>query len=158
VTALVIGVGHPDRGDDAVGLLVAAQVRRAAPDCEIVEVQSPTQLMDLWDGHDVVVVTDAVRTGRDAGAVTLLDASQRALPAQPGAGGSHGLGIAESVELARALGRLPARVLVVGVEAVSTGPGAAPAPVVVAAVPAASRAVLALLACAGVEVGDGACA
>jgi len=142
VSALVIGVGQPDRGDHAVGLLVAAEVRRTAPAVDVVTVSSPTRLIDTWGGRDAVAVVDAVRTGRPAGAIALVEVGDRPLPARPGAGGSHGFGVAEAVELGRALGRLPHHLIVVGVEAATVAIGAEPTPEVVAAVPAAAEAVL----------------
>jgi hydrogenase maturation protease len=151
MSALVIGVGQADRGDDAVGPLVAAEVRRTAPAVDVVTVDSPTRLLDSWQGRDVVVVVDAVRTGRPAGAITLVEVGHRPLPARPGAGGSHGFGVAEAVELGRVLGRLPSHLVVVGVEAATFAIGAGLTPAVVAAVPAATEAALRTVA-SGSEV------
>lgn len=152
MSALVIGVGQADRGDDAVGPLVAAEVRRVAPTVDVVTVSSPTRLVETWEGRDDVAVVDAVRTGRPAGAITLVEVGNRPLPARPGAGGSHGFGVAEAVELGRALGRLPRHLVVVGVEAATFGVGAEPTPEVVVAVPAAARAVLGAVGAAAPEM------
>ena len=151
MNALVIGVGQHDRGDDAVGLLVAAEVRRTAPAVDVVTVTSPSRLVESWEGRDDVAVVDAIRTGRPAGAVTLVEVGDRPLPARPGAGGSHGFGVAEAVELGRALGRLPRRLVIVGVEAGTFAIGADLTPEVVAAVPAATQAVLRAVAAAAQE-------
>ena len=47
---LVIGIGHPDRGDDAAGRLVAERLRdRAPPDVRIVETDGEAgKLIDLF--------------------------------------------------------------------------------------------------------------
>ena len=58
-----------------------------------------------------------------------------------------------AVELARALGRLPADVVVVGVEAAGVEHGAPLTPVVASAVPAAALAVLDAVADVGVGGG-----
>lgn len=142
MTALVIGVGQPDRGDDAAGSAVVAAVRRLAPDVATTEVTSPVRLVDAWDGYDDVVVVDAVMSGRAPGEVTVLEAGAGPLPARPGAGGSHGFGVAEAVELARALDRLPRRLLVVGLEAATFEHGRGLSPAVAAGVDAAVRSVL----------------
>jgi hydrogenase maturation protease len=113
---LVVGVGHPDRADDAIGLLVAERVRAACPDVDVCTVASPLRLFEAWEGRDDVVVVDAVRSGRKPGAVTVVNADSP-LRARVGAAGSHGFGLAEAIELARAVGRLPEHVVVVGVEA-----------------------------------------
>ena len=143
MTALVIGVGQPDRGDDAAGPAVVAAVRRLAPEVMTAEVDSPVRLVDAWEGHDDVVVVDALMSGRAPGAITVIDAATEPLPARPGAGGSHGFGVAEAVELARALDRLPGRLVVVGVEAVAFNHGSGMTPAVAAGVEAAARSVLA---------------
>ena len=154
MTALVIGLGQPDRGDDAVGLLVAEEVRRSAPRVDVVTVMSPARLIDTWADREHVVVVDAVRTGGASGQVSVIEVGDRPLPARPGAGGSHGFGVAEAVELARALDRLPERLLIVGVEASAFGQGAGMTPAVAGAVGPAARAVLAELPVDAVEGGD----
>jgi len=46
---LVIGIGHPDRGDDAVGRAVARRLRARAPEgVEILGEVPPTQLASLY--------------------------------------------------------------------------------------------------------------
>jgi hydrogenase maturation protease len=66
--------------------------------------------------HDEVVVVDAVSPQGDPGRVHVWQVD--ALPAGRAgqAIGSHGLGVHDAVELARALGCLPSRLTVVGVE------------------------------------------
>jgi hydrogenase maturation protease len=55
-------------------------------------------------------------------------------PGDPGAGGgTHALGLADALELASALGRLPTRLVVYGVEGVAFGLGDAMSPAVAAA-------------------------
>lgn len=154
MTALVIGIGQPDRGDDAAGLAVAAAVQQLAPDVATTEVASPVRLVDAWGGHEVVVVVDAVVSGRAPGDVTVIEVGAGPLPTRPGAGGSHGFGVAEAVELARALNRLPRQLVVVGVEAATFTHGNGLSPAVAAAVDPAARSVLAALR-AGTQAGDG---
>jgi Ni,Fe-hydrogenase maturation factor len=49
---LVIGIGNPDRGDDAAGLAVARNVRAAAPaGVAVIELDGDQlALLDAWDG------------------------------------------------------------------------------------------------------------
>ncbi len=125
MTTLVVAVGHPDRSDDACGLAVADELRRRRlPDVSVVTAASPTVLLDGLSGYQQVVVVDAVRGGHSAGTVTVSLLDDALLPARPGDGGSHGFGLAETVELARALGRLPARIVVVGIEPACLDAGA----------------------------------
>jgi hydrogenase maturation protease len=144
---LVIGLGSPDRGDDAVGAAVARAVAVLRPGLAVVEHEDPTALLDLWTGHSPVVVVDAVRSGAVAGSLHWLETGATAPPmgvgawASSGHGSTHAFGLAEMVELGRALGRLPDRLVVVGVEADRFDHGAPLTPRVAAAVPAAAAGV-----------------
>jgi hydrogenase maturation protease len=114
---LVIGVGNELRGDDGAGIAVARRLRARA-DLDVRELQGePTGLLDTWEGHDTVVLVDTMRSGVQPGAIRRIDASRTPLP--PALGGStstHAVGLGEALELARALGRLPRRVVVYAIE------------------------------------------
>lgn len=114
----VVGCGNDGRGDDAVGLHVVRRLRRRLPEgVEVIETWSePTALMDWWEGADAVWVVDAVVSGAKPGTVHRLDASECPLPAHLFAASTHHFGLAQTVELARVLGRLPARLVVYGIE------------------------------------------
>lgn len=149
---LVIGLGSRDRGDDAVGPVVAAEVAaRRLPGVRVLVHEDPTCLVELWGAPDAVavVVVDAVRSGAAPGTVHVLDATAGTLAdhawARTGRGGTHAFGLAAAVELARALHRLPPRLLLVGVEATSFGHGESLSPAVVRAVAPAARTVVGLL-------------
>jgi hydrogenase maturation protease len=151
VTTLVVGLGRRDRGDDAVGPVVArmvADLRR--DDAAVHECDEPSGLLDAWQGHDSVVVVDAVVSGSPPGTVHVLDAEPEGLGAAgaratAGRGGTHALGLVDVIGIARALGRLPRRVVVVAVEAARFDHGAGLSPAVEGAVPAAAAAVVAQL-------------
>ena len=118
---LVVGVGNPLRGDDGVGLEVAGRVRDRARGggIEVCELRDdPTELLDLWLGRAGVVLIDAMRSGACPGTIRRLDASHEPLPAgrRRSIGSSHAAGLTEAIELGRALGRLPERLIVYGVE------------------------------------------
>lgn len=146
---LVVGLGSPDRGDDAVGGHVARAVAALADARLLVlEHEDPTDLVELWTGRSAVVVVDATRSDAAPGTLRVLETGAERAPlpedawARTGRGGTHAFGLAAAVELARALRRLPARVTVVGVEAATFEPGAPLSPAVAAAVPDAVAAVL----------------
>jgi hydrogenase maturation protease len=127
-SVVVIGVGNALRGDDAAGLVVA---RRLADLDGLtgIEVRSHegegTALFGLWDGADAVVVVDTVRSGAAPGTIHRVDASSTPVPVPLRRASSHAVGLADAIELARALGRLPRTVVVCGVEGGSfdTGDG-----------------------------------
>ena len=63
-----------------------------------------------------MVIVDAVRSGAKAGTIHRLDALARPLPAQLFRASTHHLSVAEAVALGRALGRLPERLEIYGIE------------------------------------------
>lgn len=143
---LVIGLGNPGRGDDAVGVHVARRVAAEGLDIRVLELDDPSEALEAWAPTDTVVVADAVSSGGDPGDIHVLDAVAQRLPTGSwAAGGTHALGLAAVVELARSLGRLPRRLVVVGVEAGGFDHGAPMSDAVAAAVPAAATAVLAAI-------------
>lgn len=145
--ALVIGIGNEARGDDVAGLLVARRLAVAAPPgWRVVEHDGDgASLLDLLDEAASAVLADAVAVAPgQAGRILRFDASRSPLPTAPFAGTStHALGLPEAIELARALGALPRRVLVYGVGAASFAPGSAPRPAVLRAVDAVAARILA---------------
>ena len=116
---VVIGMGNPLRRDDGVGSRVARQIEALGPPG--VEVRThdggDPGLMDAWEGVSAAVVVDAVSSGAPAGTIFRFDAGAGPLPAhlEP-ACSTHGFGLDNAVELARALDRLPGRLIVIGVE------------------------------------------
>ncbi|MGE5546198.1 MAG: hydrogenase maturation protease [Solirubrobacterales bacterium] len=138
---LVIGVGHPFRGDDAVGLKVAEAVAALElPDTDVITHHGEgTDLMERWSGYDAACVVDATWSGAEAGTIRVWDARTAALPAGLFPKGSHVFGVVEGVEMARLLGRLPEFVLAVGIEAENFDQGESISAAVKAAIPEAAR-------------------
>lgn len=112
---LVVGLGHPDRGDDAVGWHVVQAVARRYPDLPVRTLLDPAGLLDLGPGVAHVVVVDAVREPDRLGRVRVLDASDGLDQTPSGTMSSHGLGLADVLTLGRSTDVLPARVSVVAV-------------------------------------------
>ena len=125
MSTVVIGVGNPFRGDDAAGREVARRVRERVPgELEVVVCElEPTRLIDAWDGADTAIVADAVASGNEPGTVHRFDATSEALPSREFRSSTHALGIGETIELARAIGKLPSRIVVIGIEGESFGSG-----------------------------------
>ena len=116
------------RGDDAAGIELVRRLRDRARrrKIEVCEVSSDaTQLLDAWGDRDAVVIVDSARSGAAAGTIRRFDASHASLPAELcRVSSTHALGLAETIELGRALGRLPAHVIVFGIEGRQFEPGA----------------------------------
>jgi hydrogenase maturation protease len=137
---LVVGVGNPLRGDDGVGPAVAALVRaRAHPGVQVAEVHlDPIALLDLWAGRRRIVLVDAVCSGAPAGTLVAVDLRRYPLP-RTATASTHGFGLAQVVELGRALGRLPGELVFVGVEVGRLGAGTGLSEPVLAGVRAAAE-------------------
>jgi hydrogenase maturation protease len=142
---VVIGIGNPLRGDDAAGAVAAERLRGRVP--EGVEViacsEEPSRLMDAWTGADRVVLVDTVSSGAPPGTLHRFDAGEEAVPARTFRSSTHAIGIADTIELARALGRLPTRVRVYGIEAGGFETGTSLTPAVESAIAFLVRDVLA---------------
>lgn len=140
---VVIGIGNPYRRDDGVGPAVAAAV--AALGLRgvrvVTSVAEPTAILDAWAGAALAVVVDAA-AGGTPGRVrvgTLEDFVEPVLVS------SHDVNVRQTYELAAVLGRAPAELMVVTVDVADVGHGEGCSPAVVAALPAAVRAVLSVI-------------
>lgn len=133
---IVIGVGNAWRGDDGCGLAVARRVASAAPaGVEVAAHEGDgVRLIDLWAGAPHAVVVDAAVSRGRPGTVYRFDAVAGPLPVASLRSSSHAFGVADAVELARALDRLPPRLDVYGIEGAAFGAGARLTPAVAEAV------------------------
>ena len=68
----------------------------------------PAGLLDVWTGAEHAILVDTVVSGAKPGTVQRFDASTVPLPASLAGSSTHALGVAEAIELARALHRLRA--------------------------------------------------
>lgn len=123
MNSLLIGIGHSYRGDDAVGPMLAEALSGTAGLDVLVHHGEGTDLMERWTGYNKVVVVDATCSGAEPGTVRIWDAIAETLPTGLFPKGSHVFGLAEGVEMARILGRLPPVLTVVGIEGRSFSTG-----------------------------------
>ncbi|MFM8597525.1 MAG: hydrogenase maturation protease [Mycobacterium sp.] len=141
--AVVIGLGNDLRRDDGVGPAVARAVAALGlPGVRVLDCAAePTAILDAWTGADLAVLVDAAAGGRPG----RVRSHRLAELAEPRPVSSHDLSLAQTWHLGRALGRAPAQVVVVTVDAEDTGHGAGLSAAVAAAVPAASALVEAVV-------------
>jgi hydrogenase maturation protease len=124
MTIVVVGIGNEHRQDDGVGPVVASRVAELTP--EVVDIGpgvDPLDLLGRWDGADLAVVVDAVRSGAPAGRVERLELTEESVPAHglPDSQiitqtSTHGIGLGGVLRLAQTLGVAPKRVVVIGIE------------------------------------------
>lgn len=117
MSVLVIAVGNVFRGDDGVGPELAGRVRALGlPHVAVVEALGDAGLIDAWTGYDSVILLDAVHSGAAPGLVIRRDLNAAPLPRDWFRLSSHQLGVADAVELARTMRRLPRRLVFIGIE------------------------------------------
>jgi hydrogenase maturation protease len=127
----LIGIGNRYRRDDAAGLEVARRLRKAhPPGVKFFEEEGePATLIETWSEVEEALVVDAVSSGARPGTLHRFDPIAEPLPLEFFRSSTHVMGIAEAVELARELNRLPGRLVVYGIEGESfdAGEGLTPA-------------------------------
>jgi hydrogenase maturation protease len=133
VRTLVIGCGNADRGDDAAGLLVAGRLQSLGIDARE-HAGDGLALLESWSQAESVIIVDAVISGASEGAISVWDARTAPVARDVFRASSHAFGVAEAVELGRALGRLPPSLTIYGIEARQFELGSPPSLEVLAAV------------------------
>lgn len=142
----VICVGNRMRGDDGIGPRVADAIReRGIPARLTICDGDPARMMAAWDGAELAIVVDAVNAGEAAGFIIEWDAVADDPPRAAFTGSTHAFGVAEAIALARALGSLPPRTVIVGIQIGALGPGEGLSPPVADAIPDVVARVEALL-------------
>jgi hydrogenase maturation protease len=142
---LVVGIGNPDRGDDGLSAAIIGRLRGRIPDGVRLLARNgdPLALIDEWDECDAVILIDAAMAINEPGRVHRLDLSADSLPLGWLQTSSHAFGLAETVELARNLGRLPDNLVVYLVESKSFETGAPLSPAAADAVDQVAERILA---------------
>ena len=123
--ALIIGLGNDYRSDDGVGRVVARRLRAESLDAVgiLEETGEGAALIEAWRGADFVILVDAVHSGGEPGTIYRIDAQAEEIPRSFFHYSTHAFSLPEAVEMARALGQLPRRVVVYGIEGTNFASG-----------------------------------
>ncbi len=128
----IIGYGNLDRGDDGAGIIAAERLRELGFD-SVTCTGDGLELLEAWRGHEHIIIIDAVMTGAPAGTLHRWDDCQ-SLPLSATPTSTHGLGLAQAIDLAGTLDLLPARVSVWGIEGKNFAAGTGMSPEVASAI------------------------
>jgi hydrogenase maturation protease len=122
---LLVGIGNEFRRDDGAGIFAARRIKgQKFPLITIKEEAGEgTALMEAWNKADAVILVDAVSSHRRPGTIDRLDLRSMAVPKSVRLFSTHAFGVAQAVELARSMGTLPAKVVLLGVEGEDFSPG-----------------------------------
>ena len=134
---LVIGVGNEYRGDDGIGVCLAREVQVSnRTRVQVHEVSGElTQLMEWLASHRTVFLFDALEPAGAPGTIQRVEAHRQVVSDTFFHASTHSFGVAEAIELARALNQLPAVLIVYGVEGRSFDVGAPLSPEIEQAIP-----------------------
>jgi hydrogenase maturation protease len=119
---VVIGIGNEFRGDDGVGIYAARKLKEMKLAGVLVEALSGEglALFEAFKDLQNVILIDAVQSGADSGTIYSFDVGERPLPKTLFRNSStHDFGVVDAIELARAMGQLPQKLIVYGIEGVS---------------------------------------
>ena len=136
----MVAVGSP-WGDDALAWEVVRQLRPRfgdRPGIELHALEGGQRLLDVLDGQGTLLVVDAAATGKAPGTIHCFEWPEPRVEALRPAS-THDMQPAEALRLAGALGLLPPRVVVFGIEIQWLDPHHGLSPSVTAAVPTLVR-------------------
>ncbi len=137
----VIAVGNSFYGDDGVGAAVLAGLAGMphdddGPAWDLVDLGTDAlALLEHLEPGRLHIVVDAARMGLEPGAVVAFRPDEVKARILGDGLSLHGLGLAEAFGLAQRLGKMPAEVLVIGVEPAQVAVGEGLSDAVAAAVP-----------------------
>lgn len=116
-TVTVVGIGNIFRGDDSVGLLVLRQLEKRVPaGVKTIELAGDqSYLLDIMRSTNAMIIVDAVQSSAPAGTIFRIDATGQPVPSEFVAFSTHAVDSTSAIELARALGLLPDKVLIYGI-------------------------------------------
>jgi hydrogenase maturation protease len=115
------GVGNEFRRDDGVGLFIARQIsQKGLPGVKVAQHQGEgLDLIGKWEGFEAVVLVDAVSSGGPPGTVYRIQMPGQEFSSHFEGCSTHAFSIAQTIALAKALQRLPSRLIIYGIEGAS---------------------------------------
>jgi len=134
-------LGNRFRGDDAAGLDVVIGLEEMAGVVCREHSGETLDLLNLWTGAEAVILVDAVDGPRDSGVspepgtLHRFEVDREPLPVDGDPASTHLFGLRETVELARTLGVLPPRLVLLGVTGARFSMGDSLSPEVETAIP-----------------------
>ena len=134
---LVIGIGNPFRGDDAIGFLAVEQLKKRSKKlADFTLVSDLSDLLDIWSDHERSVIIDAVfNEEAKPGTIYQLDDINELIGERGKLHSSHGFGLSEALEMAKEMERFPLNCQFVGIHGKSWSYGSGLTPEVAEALP-----------------------
>lgn len=115
---VLIGLGHPMRRDDGVGLWVAHRIQaRNYPGLMVlpIGIPDPVVLARAWEGARIVWIVDAVMAARPPGTILRLRWERLSMDPRGQWFSTHGISLGEAIAIARVIHEPPAQMIVYGI-------------------------------------------
>ncbi len=115
---LIIGIGNRYRSDDGIGLEVVERLKKLNPKGVKIRAEDgeASKLIEAWMDMEKVIVVDATSSGINPGTIRRYDVKDKSLPADLFHFSTHSFSLADAVEFARALNKLPKNLIIFGIE------------------------------------------
>ena len=116
---VVIGVGNLLLGDEGVGIHAVRELKKRAlpPGVEVLDAGlAGIDLLGLFEGAEKVLIIDAADMNRNPGTVVRFTPDDIQLAEESPKFSAHDVGLPEVLQLAKALGKFPPQVLIIGVQ------------------------------------------
>lgn len=113
----IVGIGNEFRGDDGIALIILRSLKTAIPaEVKLVELTGDqSNLLELMQDTNNLIIIDAVSSKAPSGTIFHINASEESFPTNFFSVSTHGIDLAESIELARTMKQLPELVLFYGI-------------------------------------------
>jgi len=120
----IIAVGNDLYGDDGIGnavLNAIAQIPKLK-DVELVDgATDALGLIDHFEDMDHIILVDAAQMGEEPGTVKIFDKDEVKLKIKMDHLTVHGISLAETLEIAKTIEKLPKKVTIIGIEPKNIG-------------------------------------
>jgi hydrogenase maturation protease len=117
---LIVGLGSP-HGDDQAGWIVVDRVKAMGAGLNAMKVSSVAEILLLLEGQPHLIIVDAAAPANRPGRVQILQWPFDEINGAS-AWSSHGIELADTLQLAGVLGNLPQSVTIATVEALEVRP------------------------------------
>jgi len=113
----VAGIGNEFRGDDGVAIYILKSLEKLVPThVNIAKLtEDPSNLLEIMRHTDTLIIVDAVNSPAPPGTIFHINVSSEPFPMDFFTVSTHGIDLAQTIELARMMGLLPGFVLIYGV-------------------------------------------
>lgn len=124
---ILVGIGHPARGDDALGVIVIEQLRKLLPGniATAVCTGDIADLFEIFESYHMVIIVDAILTQVNPPGTLYQLMNDEIIPhASECRVSTHAFDLGQAIEMAKNLSLLPNTLIIFGIEAAQFDHGA----------------------------------